>query len=426
VRCWIYDTLGTVSDILFDSSFFASNRERLKQLFTGTAPIVITANGLVQQASDEPYPFHQDRNFWYLTGIDDPSIILVMDKGKEYLIVPPREVVREQFDGAINFDALSRISGIQTIYYEKEGWKQLESRLKKVQHVATLGANPAYIDFLGMYTNPARAELIRRIKEANDAVELLDLRTHLSRMRMVKQAVEIVAIQKAIDITIDTLKEVMRPKQLAKYAYEYEIEADLTRGFRKRGATGLMGHAFSPIVASGERACTLHHMDNDAPLASGDLLVMDVGAGADFYASDITRTVVLGDKITKRQQAVYDAVHEAQQYAFSLLKPGVVLRDYEKQMEEFVGEKLRELGLIKTIERESVRFYFPHATSHFLGLDTHDAGDYEHPLEPGVVLAVEPGIYIPAEAIGVRIEDNVVITEDGCQVLSERLPRSLM
>jgi Xaa-Pro aminopeptidase len=415
-----------VSDILFDSSFFAGNRERLRQLFTGTAPIVITANGLLQQASDEPYPLHQDRNFWYLTGIDEPSIVLVMDKGKEYLIVPPREVVREQFDGSIDFAELSRISGIQTIYYEKEGWKQLESRLKKVQHVATLGANPPFIEFLGMYTNPARAELIKRVKEANPTIELLDLRNHLSRMRMVKQEVELQAIQKAIDITIDTVKEIIRPKQLAKYAYEYEVEADLTRGFRKRGATGLMGHAFAPIVASGERACTLHHIHNSAPLASGDLMVMDVGASADFYASDITRTVVLGDKVSKRQQAVYDAVHEAQQYAFSLLKPGVLMREYETQMEEFIGEKLRELGLIKTIEREAVRQYFPHATSHFLGLDTHDAGDYDHPLEPGVVLAVEPGIYIPDEAIGVRIEDNVVITEDGCAVLSERLPRTLL
>jgi Xaa-Pro aminopeptidase len=415
-----------VSEILFDSSFFAGNRERLRQLFTGTAPIVITANGLLQQSSDEAYPFHQDRNFWYLTGIDEPGITLVMDKGREYLIVPPREIVREQFDGAIDFAELSRISGVQTVVFEKEGWKQLEARLKKVQHVATLGANPSYIDFLGMYTNPARAELIQRIKKCNDKVELLDLRTHLSRMRMVKQAVELQAIQQAIDISAETLKEVIRPKQLAKYAYEYEVEADLSRGFRRRGADGMMGHAFHPIVASGERTCTMHHIDNNAALASGDLLLLDIGAQYNFYASDIARTVILGDRVSKRQQAVYDAVLEAQEYAFSLLKPGVVLRAYEKQMEEFIGEKLRELGLIKTIEREQVRFYFPHATSHFLGLDTHDAGDYEHPLEPGVVLAVEPGIYIPDEAIGVRLEDDVVITADGCEVLSSRLPKSLV
>lgn len=412
----------SVSNVAFDSSFFIQNRDRLKQLFTGTAPIVITANGLMQQASDEPYPFHQDRSFWYLTGIDDPGIVLVMDKGKEYLIVPPRETVREQFDGSIDPEVLSRVSGIQTVIYEKEGWKQLETRLKKVQHVATLAATPRFIDFLGMYTNPARADLIQRIKDINSNLELLDLRTHLSRMRMTKQEVEVVAIQKAIDITIDTLKEILRPKQLAKYAHEYELEADLTRGFRRRGA---MGHAFTPIVASGERTCTLHHIKNNAPLVSGELLVMDVGAQADYYASDLTRTIAIGGHATRRQQLVYEAVRQSQQYAFSLLKPGTMLREYEKQMEEFVGEKLRELGLIKSIEREHVRRYFPHATSHFLGLDTHDAGDYDYPLEPGVVLAVEPGIYIPEESLGVRIEDNVIITQDGNEVLSGRLPQEL-
>ncbi|HEX9153422.1 MAG TPA: aminopeptidase P N-terminal domain-containing protein, partial [Candidatus Saccharimonadales bacterium] len=117
-----------MSNVVFDSSFFAGNRERLRQLFTGTAPIVITANGLVQQGSDEPYPLHQDRSFWYLTGIDEPGIVLVMDKGKEYLIVPPREIVREQFDGALDVDHLGRISGVQTVMYEKEGWKHLAAR----------------------------------------------------------------------------------------------------------------------------------------------------------------------------------------------------------------------------------------------------------------------------------------------------------
>lgn len=380
----------------------------------------------MQQSSDEPYPFHQDPNFWYLTGIDEPGLWLVMDKGKEYLIVPPREIVREQFDGAIDFAALERTSGIRTILYEKEGWKQLESRLKKVQHVATLGANPRFIDFLGMYTNPARADLIQRIKDINPHIELLDLRTHLSRMRMVKQEAELAAMQQAIDISVDTIKEILRAKQLVKYTHEYEIEADVSRGFRRRGASGMMGHAFAPIVASGERTCTMHHISNNAPLATGELLLLDLGARAGHYASDIARTVVLGGNPTRRQQAVYDAVLEAQSYAASLLKPGVILRTYEQQMEEFIGEKLRELGLIKTIEHEKVRFHFPHATSHFLGLDTHDAGDYEHPLEPGVVITIEPGIYIPEENIGVRIEDDFIITADGCHSLSERLPQSLV
>lgn len=406
-----------------DTSFFSGNRAHLRKLFTGTAPIVIAAHGLIQKGSDEAFPFHQDRNFFYLTGVNESGVVLVMDKGKEYLIVPHRDPVIEQFDGVIDHTELSRVSGIQEVLTEKEGWSRLNARLKKSQHVATLGAAPRYIEFLGMYTNPARADLIERMKGTNSHLELLDLRTHLSRMRMVKQEPELRVLQVAIDATIATLKDITRPAHLAKYAHEYEIEADLSRGFRRGG---LMGHAFPPIVASGERACTLHSMSNDAPLATGDLLILDVGAMAEYYAADITRTVVLGGHASRRQQLVHAAVKEAQDYACSLLKPGVIVREYEKQMEAFMGEKLRELGLIKSITREDVRRYFPNATSHFLGLDTHDAGDYDHPLEEGVVLAVEPGIYIPDEAIGVRIEDDVVITKDGVRNLSGHLSRELV
>jgi Xaa-Pro aminopeptidase len=407
---------------LFTADYFIGNRERLRQLFTGTAPIVLTANGLMQKGADEAYAFHQDRSFWYLTGIDDPNVILVMDKGKEYLVVPELETVREMFDGAVNAQELTRKSGIQEVLSEKEGWRLLGSRIRKVKHVATLAAAPKYIDFWGMYTNPARTELIRKLKKLNGDIEMLDLRSHLSRMRMVKQPAELDAIQHAIDITIDTLKEVTRPARMAKYAYEYELEAEITRGFRRRGATG---HGFTPIVAGGERACTIHHIDNNGAFSANDLIILDVGVEYEHYNSDIARTVMIGKHQSRRQEAVFTAVLEAQDYAFSLLKPGVLSKDYEKQMEDFVGEKLRELGLIKTIERETVRKFFPHMTSHFLGLDAHDAGDYERPFEPGVVLAVEPGIYIPEEGIGVRIEDDVLITEDGMKVLTSRLPRTL-
>jgi Xaa-Pro aminopeptidase len=407
---------------MFDSDFFAGNRERLRQLFTGTAPIVITANGRMQQASDEAYPFFQDSSFWYLTGIDEPDIILVMDKSKEYLIVPEQSYVQEAFDGIIDLDDLVRRSGITEVLNEKEGWKSFGARLKRVRHVATLGASPKYLDVFGMYTNPARSVLISKLKEYNPNLELLDVRTHMGRLRMIKQPAELAAMQHAIDITIDTLKAVTRPAQLAKYAYEYEIEADITRGFRRSGA---QGNAFSPIVASGQHACTMHNMANGGTLASDELLLMDVGAQVSHYTADLARTVSLGT-VSRRQVAVYDAVQEVQAFAYSLLKPGVLLREYEKAVEEFMGEKLRELGLIKIIERDIVRRYFPHAASHFLGLDTHDAGDYDRPLEPDVVLAVEPGIYIPEEAIGVRIEDNVRITADGIEVLSARLPAQLV
>lgn len=406
---------------MFTNDFFAGNRARLRQLFTGTAPIVITANGLLQRGSDEAFPFQQDSNFWYLTGIDDPDTILVMDKGKEYLIVPGRNESREAFDGAIDVGHLSVLSGIETVYSEKEGWKVLEGRLKKVQHVATIAAAPAYIETWGLYTNPARAALVRRMRQSNADLELLDLRPHLARMRMVKQEPELRALRQAIDITMDTLKDVTNVKQLKKYTYEYEIEADISQGFRKRGARG---HAFSPIVAGGKRACTLHNVENNGALASNELVVIDVGAEYSHYAADITRTVISGAP-TSRQRDVYAAVLAVQEYAYTLLRPGVVFHDYEEKVVAYMGEKLRELGLIKTITEESVRTYYPHATSHYLGLNTHDTGDYDRPLEPGVVMTVEPGIYIPEEGIGIRIEDDVLITADGIDVLTARLPKTI-
>jgi Xaa-Pro aminopeptidase len=407
---------------LFTNEFFAGNRQKLKELFTGTAPIVVTANGLLQRGNDSTFAFAQDANFWYLTGIEDPDIILVMDRDKEYLIVPGRSASREAFDGSVSWDALSKRSGIKVVYNGSEGWEQLEGRLKKVRHVATLAAPLPYVEQYGMYTNPARAALHERIKDINSELEFLDLHQHLIRLRMVKQPVELAAIQAAIDATIKTMKATAKPAKLAKYSYEYEIEAELSRGFR---AAGTAGHGFEPIVASGERACTLHNVANNGKLAADELLIIDTGAEVDHYAADITRTYSLGGQPSRRQQQVHQAVLDVQQYAFGLLKPGVAMREYEQAIEHYMGEKLRELGLIKSITKADVRTFYPHATSHFLGLNVHDVGDYERPLEPGMVLTVEPGIYIPKEGIGVRIEDDVVVTADGIKILTDKLPRTL-
>lgn len=410
-----------MGNISFTSEFFAGNRQRLRELFMGTAPIVISANGLLQKASDEAYPFHQDRSFWYLTGIDEPDAVLVMDKAKEYIILPQQGDVKNWFDGAIDLDLVRRISGIEVILDEKEGWKQLEARLHRVHHVATLAANPKYMDAIGLYANPARAEVIRRMQEVNPKLELLDLRPHITRMRMVKQPVELAAIQEAIDITLAAIKESVRRSKLDTYEYEYELEAEFARGIRRRGATG---HAFEPIVAGGPRACILHNTRNMSPLKSGELIVMDVGAEYSHYAADITRTLVKG-KATKRQRDVVEAVNTVLEFGINQLKPGASYTFYEQQLRQFMGEKLRKLGLIKSISEESIRQYYPHAP-HFLGLDVHDAGDYQLPLESNMVVTIEPGIYIPKEGIGVRIEEDVLITENGAKVLSAGLPRLLI
>lgn len=405
----------------FTSQFFAGNRARLRELFTGKAPIVVTANGLLQRGGDSGFAFAQDANFWYLTGIDEPDILLVMDRDKEYLIVPERNASREAFDGTITFEALKQRSAIQNIYDEKAGWDQLANRLKKIKHLATVAPASAYIEHYGLYANPARATLVARLKSHNAELELLDLGPHLSRQRMIKQPTELAAIQQAINITINGMKEATRPAKLRHYKHEYELEAELSRGFRRHGAKG---HAFEPIVAAGERACTLHNVANNGPLAGNQLVVVDVGAEVEHYAADITRTVSIGTP-SRRQQAVYTAVLEVQNFAIDLLRPGALLKDYEQLVEHFMGEKLRELGLIKTINHNNVRQFYPHATSHFLGLNVHDVGDYDRPLEPGVVLTVEPGIYIHDEGIGVRIEDDVLITPLGHKILTNRLPREL-
>lgn len=407
---------------IFSSEFFAGNRQRLRELFTGTAPIVVPANGLLQRGADSTYAFAQDANFWYLTGIDEPDLILIIDRDKEFLVVPERSASRQAFDGRLSATELSKRSGIKTIYDDKQGWDKLSKRLNKVKHVATVAVPPAYVEHYGFYTNPARAAVINRLKEVKSDLELLDLSPHLARLRMIKQPVEIEAIQRAIDITAAGIKEATKQSKLKSYANEYQVEAELTRAFRRRGSSG---HGFEPIVASGKRACVLHNVANSGDLLSDELLLIDVGAEVDHYSADITRTIAIGNP-SKRQQAVYNAVLEVQEFALSLLKVGVMLKDYEQQIEHFMGEKLRELGLIKTISQEAIREFYPHATSHFLGLNVHDIGDYNRPLEANVVLTVEPGIYIPKEGIGVRLEDDVLITARGPKVLSRKLPKKLV
>jgi Xaa-Pro aminopeptidase len=270
-----------------------------------------------------------------------------------------------------------------------------------------------------MFVNPARARLIKKLRAENNGLDLLDLRQHMTRLRMVKQAPEISAIQQAIDLTVKGFAQVKR--SIGSYENEYEIEARLTGLFKKNGRD----HAYQPIIAAGGNACTLHYVANSGRITPQDMVLIDVGADVNGYAADISRTYAANNEPSKRQTQVWKAVIEVQDFAMSLLKPGTLIPEYEKKVEAFMGEKLRELGLIKTIDHDTVRKYYPHATSHFLGLDVHDAADYQRALEADMILTVEPGIYIPEEQIGVRIEDDVLITDEGLRNLSEKLPREL-
>ncbi|HEY1063666.1 MAG TPA: Xaa-Pro peptidase family protein [Candidatus Saccharimonadales bacterium] len=403
---------------LFSSEFFVHNRRRLQEVLPVDVPIVITANGLLQRGADSPYAYAQDANFWYLTGVEEPDVTLVIDGQREFLIAPVREGARATFDGSIDQKKLIKISGVPEVLNEAAGWKRVDELLGKTGRAASLAAAPNYIEQYGMYSNPARLRLHERLHKHVPELEIVDIRVELARLRMIKLPAELKAIQKAIDITTASLKDAFTGDR-QRYTYEYELEAEVAAGFRKRGAAG---HSFEPIVAGGKRACTLHNVANESRLKHDEIVVVDVGAEYQHYAADITRTIAL-QKPSQRQKDVYNAVLEVQQFATDLLKPGITLRAYEHKVADRMAKELKTLGLIKT--KSQVREYFPHATSHYLGLNVHDVGDYEKPLQPGIVLTVEPGIYIPEEGIGVRIEDDALITENGAVVLSDRLPRKL-
>ncbi len=403
---------------IFAADFFKSNRARLREQVTDDALIVVTANGLLQRNSDTTLPFRQDSSFWYLTGINEPDVVLVMDNSKEYLIVPTRGAARVAFDGDYNRNALAKRSGVTKILGDREGWRQLAKSLRQSDRVATPAKIPAYVTQHGFYTNPARARLIRRLKASNDRLELNDIRSNLASLRSIKQPQELKAIQKAIDMTIKSIARIYHERN--SFKNECEIEAVLSAEFISGGAR----HAYQPIIASGKNACLLHYIDNNSKINNQELLLVDAGAEVENYAADITRTFPIS-RLSKRQKEVLAVVLEVQEFAKNYLKPGVMIKDYEQAVEQYMGQKLKQLKVIKTISHRQIRKYYPHATSHFLGLDVHDVGDYKQPLEPGMVLTVEPGIYIPEEHIGVRIEDDILITDTGHENLSKRLPASL-
>ena len=388
----------------------ATNLERktLTQQIDG--PIALVANISLQRTNDVPYTFRQDSNFWYYTGIHEPGCVLVMASGDEYLILPKKNEIQKIFDGVTDIPDLKRRSGIENIYEYEAGWDNLKKLIKKHKKVNMLLPKKQF----GMAINPATNDVMRKIKRAVPTVAVNDISKQVARQRMVKTEYEIKNIQRAIDITNQTLKDVFTDNWHEKYQNESEIARDLHIGYLQKGASG---HAFEPIVASGKNACTIHYVKNDSTIARNFPLLVDTGAEFMNYAADISRTYLPVNAST-RQKEIYLAVREVADFARSIMQPGALMRDIEQQVEKRMGEVLIELGLIKINEAKEVRKYYPHAVSHHLGLDVHDLADYSVPLAENMVITVEPGIYIKQEGIGIRIEDDVLITNTGNKLLS--------
>ena len=402
----------------FPSGFFNGNRTKLQQILDSDL-IVIAANGLLQRSADTTFSFRQDSNFWYLTGIEEPDYLLVINSGSTFLIAPKRPDHRDLWDGVVDKGAIKARSGIKQIEEHHQGWIRLDLLLKKYKKVHTIAPAEAYIDSFGFYANPARGALLHSLSK-HRKLEIVDNRKPLARMRQIKQPEELAALQTAIGITTSTLLAVR--KKLPKYKFESELSADITHMFLKKGAGG---HAYQPIVACGPNAATIHYIDNDKPVGSGELLLLDVGAEVCNYSADITRTYAVSPP-TRRQRAVHAAVERVYEKAVGLIRPGLNMRKYEAGVDKIMAKELKKLGLLDDLnDKKKLKRYYPHLTSHFLGLDTHDAADYDQPLSAGMVLTVEPGIYIPEEGIGVRIEDDVLFTKNGVFNLSASLPRSL-
>lgn len=400
------------------SVFFANNRQKLRQVL-GSSPIILTAYAQLQRGNDAAFKFEQEANFWWLTGIEAPDWQLIIDgsRQKTWLVAPDIDEVHRVFDGSLSPEDALRISGVDAVLTRAEAEEKITELARQHAVVFTLGDDP-YAEHYDFSRNPAPDALKRRLMRT--FADVRSVRREMSRLRAIKQPEEIAAMERAISLTIDAFQHV--GPLLGSLRFEYEVEAEFSYYFRRHGAAG---HAYDPIVASGAHACTLHYGANNSALADRQLLLLDIGARHEGYAADITRTYAIGEP-TERQTAVHRAVAEAQRAIIALLEPGLSIKEYHESADTIMQDALLSLGLMKgRNDTVGYRQYFPHAVSHGLGIDVHDSLGAPERLEPGMVLTVEPGIYIPEESIGVRIEDDILITIGGRRNLTAALSTEL-
>ena len=396
---------------------------------SSNAIAIFTSNDLMPTNADDMMGFAQNNDLFYLAGIDQEESILLLypdaelSENREILFVKETNDLIKIWEGdKLTKEKATEISGIKNIKWLKD----FEITLQYMAFEADtfyLGHNEHKKSAtVAMLTQQDR--MIKFCKEKYPLHNYKRAAKIIRELRQIKSEEEIELIQKAIDISIGSFKRVLRSVQPDKM--EYELEAELTYELIKKGAKR---HAFLPIIASGKNACALHYNTNDNICNDGDMVLMDFGVCYANYNSDTTRCFPVNGKFTKRQKEVYNAVLHCLKEGSKLLKPGILPTDYEKQMADLVEEQLINLGLLnaKDIkgqdpENPLYKKYFMHGTAHHLGLDVHDVGLYSRPFEPGMVLTCEPGIYISEEGIGCRLENNILITQEGNVNLTKAMP----
>lgn len=401
-----------------NAEFFSKNRRALATKLDGGL-VVLSAYTHMQHSADMAARFEQESNFWYVTGIEhaDWQVIIDTAREKEWLVKPDIKDMHEIFDGSLSVEQAMKTSGIRQVISVADRDVLLRELARKHSVVYTV-EQPDYVQRANFAPNPALTANKRHLETIFSAVQTCN--KELAQLRAIKQPQEIAAIKKAISLTTKAFAQIK--ETLQTYTHEYQVEADFTHYFRSRGATG---HAYDPIVAVGKNACTLHYGENNSRLRQHQLLLLDVGARLDGYAADISRTYAIGTP-TDRQQTIHVAIQKAHKDIVKIIRPGLSVQDYSEAVDMRMKQALIEVGLLHdTKDDETYRTYFPHAISHGLGIDVHDSLGGPKTFESGMVLTVEPGVYISEENLGLRIEDNILVTETGHTNMSGSLSTEL-
>jgi len=404
-----------------ESYFFERNRSRLKELVPNESLTILFAGKAPQKSADEQYPFTPNRNFYYLSGISEQNVILVLkksgDKFEETLFIEKADPVMEKWVGkTVSKEEAEHQSGIKDIKYVDSFETFVASQFftNQALHVCL------DLERRGWTGAPSEtSQFAKHIREHYPHVTIHNVYPEVTELRVFKTTEEIQKIKEAISITKEGIYNVLKHAKAGMKEYQLEAHFDFTLK-----SNGVRDFAFKTITASGKNATILHYEHNSAQTNPGELVLLDLGAQKDYYNADISYTFPVDGKFTERQKVLYNIVLKALKETTAIIKPGLAFAELNNHTKKVLAEECRRIGLIQN-DNEISNYYY-HGVSHFLGLDTHDVGSYkDRILEPGMVITIEPGLYIEEEAIGIRIEDDILVTEDGFENLSKDIFREV-
>lgn len=404
---------------------YKTRREKVFKELKDNSLLIIHSGIAPKKSADQKYPFNVNRNFYYLTGIDQEDSYLVLAKGadleKEYLFIEPYSKLKALWEGEVlSFDVAKEISQVDQVIGNTKLINQISTFLSPTRGAIFGEIKNVYFDLekLNLTEDDSVAhKLAIKLNKNYPYLNIETITAHLSYLRSIKDESEVALIQQAIDITEEAIINLYQNAEPG--LTENQIEAFYNFVLNWHGVTP----SFDTIAASGVNGTVLHYSKNNDLTQDGDLILFDLGVSFRNYCSDISRTFPVNGKFTKRQKEIYEIVLHTNKEVIKMLKPGVTFKEFNEYAEKLLAEGLMKIGKIE--RKEELRQYYYHSIGHFLGLDVHDVGDYTRPFEKGQILTVEPGLYLADENIGIRIEDNILITEDGYINLSENIPKEI-